>query len=47
MMNSKIKKNLALLFCTITMAVAAVSTSMCPFWFFDECKMPKSLYKVD
>ncbi|MCB2354696.1 cyclic lactone autoinducer peptide [Clostridium estertheticum] len=43
----EIKKFLALLFCTITMSIAAVSTSLCPFWMFNECKMPKSLYKID
>jgi cyclic lactone autoinducer peptide len=42
-----IKKNLALLICSIVMAVAATSSSMCIFWSFNECKMPKSLYKVD
>lgn len=47
MKNTKIKKNLALFVCTIAMSVAAVSTSMCAFWFFNEPKMPKSLYKLD
>ena len=42
-----IRKKLALLICTIAMAVAATSSTMCIWWMFNESKMPKSLYKVD
>lgn len=41
------KKKLALLVCTIAMATATTSSSLCAWWFFDEVKMPKSLYKPD
>ncbi|MDP4177185.1 MAG: cyclic lactone autoinducer peptide [Bacillota bacterium] len=47
MKNLKIKKKLALLICTIAMAIAATSSSLCAWWFFAETKMPKSLYKLD
>jgi hypothetical protein len=47
MKKSKIKENLALLICAIAMAFATASTSMCVYWWFNECKMPKSLYKLD
>lgn len=43
----KVKKNLAVLICTIAMAIAATSSSMCLIWLFNESKMPKSLYKLD
>jgi hypothetical protein len=41
------KKTLALLICAIAMSAAAASTSLCIVWWFNECKMPKSLYKFD
>jgi len=47
MKNSIIRKRLALLVCSIAMAVAAASSSMCIWWLTEESKMPKSLYKVD
>ena len=47
MKNMKIKRSFALLICTIAMSVAAASTTMCAFWWFNECQMPKCLYKLD
>lgn len=47
MKNFNIRKKLALLICSGVMAVAAASSSMCIVWMFNECKMPKSLYKID
>jgi len=47
MKNSIIRKRLAVLVCSIAMAVAATSASMCIWWGFNESKMPKSLYKLD
>lgn len=47
MKNKSFAKKLALLVCAVGTAIAATSTSMCYFWLFNECKMPKSLYKAD
>ncbi|MBW9154625.1 cyclic lactone autoinducer peptide [Clostridium estertheticum] len=47
MKNYDFRKRLALVICSGLMAVAATSSSMCIVWLFNECKMPKSLYKID
>jgi len=43
---TKIKSFLALSLSAVAMLVATTSSTMCS-WFFEEPKMPKSLYKVD
>ncbi|AJA46568.1 hypothetical protein CPAST_c04680 [Clostridium pasteurianum DSM 525 = ATCC 6013] len=47
MKSSKIAHKLSLLVCTIAIGIASTSSSMCILWSFSECKMPKSLYKID
>lgn len=42
-----VNKKLATLISVAAMAIAAGSTSICYCFTFNECKMPKSLYKVD
>ena len=43
---NKLKNFLALSLSAIAMMVAAASSTMCCF-YFEEPKMPKSLYKID
>lgn len=47
MKNLKMSKKLPILISTVAMAIAATSSSMCLWVTFNECKMPKSLYKAD
>lgn len=46
-MKNLILKKVALIACSGVTTVAKASSSMCIVWSFNECKMPKSLYKVD
>ncbi|MBU3092396.1 cyclic lactone autoinducer peptide [Clostridium sp. CM028] len=46
-MKNLILEKVASITCSGVSAVAKASSSMCIVWSFNECKMPKSLYKVD
>ena len=43
----KIKNILALNIAAVAMYIAATSSTMCHGWYYEEPKMPESLYKVD
>ncbi|MBD7910148.1 AgrD family cyclic lactone autoinducer peptide [Clostridium cibarium] len=47
MKSFKFKKSMALLISAIAMLAATTSSSLCFWLFFEEPKMPKSLYKVE
>ncbi|MBE6050803.1 MAG: cyclic lactone autoinducer peptide [Clostridium sp.] len=46
-MKRNFKSIIAVLISAIAMAVAAVSSSMCFFWAYEEVEMPKFLIKKD
>lgn len=43
----KFKKHIAFILSTIAMVIASTASTMCFFFFFEEPKMPESLYKKD
>lgn len=43
----KFKKSIALILSTMAMVIASTASTMCFFFFFEEPKMPKSLYIKD